>query len=174
MDLSSSWAYLRGVAAERLSHNKTSRHIDRYGEEIELLGAAGELAARRFLKLPTSLHRVFDGGADFIWKGWRVDVKATRLTPRLEFRYLQWPETKPIRADLVLLTAVNVATQAAVVVGWATADQVAAAPVNPERDYPCHEIPVPSLRPPSELLTIEPKEAHVGQEAQVDRAQAAA
>jgi hypothetical protein len=45
MNLSAHWHYIEDIARRRLEHNKTENHISRYGSQIEVLGAAGELAA---------------------------------------------------------------------------------------------------------------------------------
>lgn len=155
MDLSAQWRYVEQVAAERLQNNQTKRHVSQYGTYIEVIGAAGELAARRFFHLPEQLHTHLDGGCDMYFKGMRIDIKATVWTSRLAFRYLQWPQTKPIRADVVLLTAVSIDRKAAIVVGHALPGDITHAPVNAERDFPCYEIPVPRLRKASTLLCIE-------------------
>lgn len=157
MDLSPKWDYVLATAAERLDHNKTARHVARYGTDIEVLGVAGEIAARRFLGLSENLHTHFDGGGDLVWRGWLIDVKATRLTPRLEYRFLQWPASKPVKTEIVLLTAVDINNRLATVVGMAYAKDVHEAPVNSTRDYPCHEIPVRNLRPIWELFTLDAK-----------------
>ena len=64
MDLGAQWQYIEQVAAERLQNNKTKRHVSHYGTYIEVIGAAGELAAHRFLGLPETLHTHLDGGCD--------------------------------------------------------------------------------------------------------------
>jgi hypothetical protein len=155
MDLSQSWAYIEDVADHRLDNNKTPRHVKKYGSQIEVLGAAGELAARRFLGLDEDLHEQFDHGVDLYWRGYRVDVKSTHLTKRINHRYLQWPEWKWVKSDIVLLIGVDMRKQEAMIIGWVWKDTVLEAPVNPERDTPCHEIPVPELRPAWELWTLE-------------------
>jgi hypothetical protein len=152
MNLAADWEYLEAVAKRRLQHNKTARHVADYGTYIEIIGAAGELVARRFLKLPCELHDNFDGGVDLIWNEQRVDIKATVWTRKLRFRYLQWPEQKPILADIIFLTAVNLERKEAIVVGFALPAEVRNAPINRTRDYPCHEIPVCVLHGPHELL----------------------
>lgn len=155
MNLKGDWDYLQSIAQKRLENNRTSRHVSDYGTEIELMGAAGELVARRFLGLPDKLHEQFDGGIDLVWRKRRVDVKATKLTPKLNFRFLQWPETKKFRADIILLTAINLRTQQGTVVGWEWVDTVREAPINFDRDYPCHEIPVTDLKSMWELYVLE-------------------
>ena len=154
MDLTPQWQYLEDVAALRLRNNITKRHVSDYGTYIELIGAAGELAARRFFQLPEELHAELDGGTDMIFKDMRIDIKATLWTPKLQFRFLQWPVTKPVKCDIVLLTAVNMDTRAAIIVGYALPEDIKNSPINLERDYPCHEIPVPKLRKASNLLYI--------------------
>lgn len=162
MDLSKDWPVLQRVSRARLAHNKTRFHIAKYGPEIELLGTAGEFAARRFLGLSTTLHDKFDGGVDLIWRGWTVDVKTTKLVKTLDRRSLQWPEGKPCKADLVLLVAVNTHTKRACAVGWIWARDVVLAPVNTERHQPCHELPIPTLMPLWRLYTLLRKEKVVG------------
>lgn len=152
MDLSASWDYIADIARRRLEHNQTGRHVSDYGPEIEVLGAAGELAARRFLGLDERLHENFDGGADLRWYGRRVDVKATHLTPRVHYRFLQWPEWKPVIADIVLMAVVDMRTRTATILGYANRTEVLEAPINPERAYPCHEIPITALHPAWELV----------------------
>lgn len=145
MDLSDSWEYIERVAQARLVNNKTSRHIESDG--IELMGVAGEIAARRFLGLPEELHIEFDDGSDLTWRDQRVDVKATVMTPFLDHRFLQWPEWKPVRSEIILLTAVDKDSMVATVIGYATKEEILGAKVNKSRRWPCHEIPVMKLHP---------------------------
>jgi len=53
MDLTKEWAYLEEVAAARLKQNKTQFHMDQYGTQIEILGAAGSDSVKlaNFLQL---------------------------------------------------------------------------------------------------------------------------
>ena len=155
MDLSRQWPYITQVAQHRLEHNKTERHVAGFGTYIEVIGAAGELAARHFLQLPLELHEHFDHGADIVYKDIRIDVKATVWTRRLQYRNLQWPIGKRIKADVVLFTAVNEEKKSAVVVGYALPEDIQRAPANPERKYECYEIPVRKLRKASQLLFVE-------------------
>jgi len=154
MNLSDRWDYINQVARVRLAHNKTSWHVSKYGKSIEVLGAAGELAARRYFGLNDHLTTEFDGGIDLTWRGHTIDVKTTRLTPKLRYRHLQWPMSKTVKADLVLLMAVDLSRKIAVAVGWVQANQMNKAPINRDRDIPCREIPIPKLRPPWELFTL--------------------
>jgi hypothetical protein len=162
MNLSSVWSYLERVARERLQNNQTELQVTEYGTDIELIGAAGEVAARRFLKLSSSLHTEFDNGIDFLWGGKSVDVKATRRTPLLEFRFLQWPLSKPIKADLVIMTAVDLEQCEAEVLGYAFRNEILRAPVNHARSYPCREIPVTALHSPWNLFDKEIVEDRYG------------
>ena len=156
MDLTERWAYIERVAKERLENNITPYHVSRYGPEIEVIGAAGELAARYFLGLDPVLHTEFDGGRDLKWRGKTVDVKATKLTPYLAHRYLQFPKNKKVKSDIILLVAVDVFKKQAAVVGYATKDEMMTSPINFTRHQPCHEISVRKLHPTWELLVPEP------------------
>ena len=154
MDLSGSWEYIEGIARSRLAHNKTSHHVSDYGDEIEVLGAAGEICARRFLGLPETLHDEFDDGVDFSFAGHSVDVKSTVLTPKIAYRFLQWPRWKEMKADIILLAAVDVKARYGTVIGWAYGREILAAPVNNSRPTPCHEIRVKDLHPAWEMVQI--------------------
>lgn len=147
MNLAPKWDYILKSAKTRLQNNKTIYHIDKYGTDIEVLGAAGEIAARRFLGLPEKLHLEKDNGIDLYWRGWKVDVKATHMTKYLHHRYLQWPHYKPVKADIVFMTAVHLGWKRATVVGFAMRHEIKAAPINPKRDVPCHEILTTNLHP---------------------------
>jgi hypothetical protein len=151
MDLSRSWKYIEYIARQRLKHNQTKRHVTDYGTEIEIIGAAGELAARQFLGLSDKLHVRFDQGVDIRTRSRTIDVKATRLTPLLRHRYLQWPLKKPVVSDIVLLTAINVEEKAATIVGYATRKEIQRAPINRNRSSPCREIAIPDLHDAWEL-----------------------
>ncbi len=154
MDLSGSWEYIERIARSRLAHNKTSHHVDEYGDEIEVLGVAGEIIARRFLGLPETLHDRFDHGVDFVYAGRTVDVKATVLTPKVGYRFLQWPHWKKVKGEIVILTAVDLEEKYGTVIGWAFGKEIQAAPVNKSRPTPCHEIRVTDLHPAWELVQI--------------------
>jgi hypothetical protein len=155
MDLSQSWAYIEQVANHRLANNQTERHVSEYGDYIELIGAAGELAARRFLQINEDLHEHFDSGADIIWKDIRIDVKATIWTKRIMKRFLQWPTWKQIKADAIVFTAINIDRQEAILLGYALPHDIGRAPLNTERQYQCYEIPIPKLRRLNSLLFAE-------------------
>lgn len=151
MDLTGDWDYIEFVADQRRTLNQTPRHIPI--EYLEVIGAAGELAARRLFGMPEDLHIHFDHGRDFVWKGISVDVKATILTPKLEFRYLQWPREKRVKANIILMVAVDEKSKQAVPVGYATKDEIIKAPINWERQEPCREIPTRDLHPVWELFS---------------------
>lgn len=152
MDLSGSWPYICDVARSRLAHNKTERHVSKFGEGIEVLGVAGEIVARRFLGISELLHEGFDGGIDLRFAGMRIDVKATLLTPSVQHRFLQWPEWKRVKADIIVLTAIDPIVQKGTMIGFATRTEIIAAPINATRSSPCHEIPVMNLSPSWLLL----------------------
>ena len=147
MDMSPYWPMILDVAQQRLANNKTEQHVDRYGEGIEVQGAAGELAARLTLGLPPELHVNFDHGVDFYWAGRRVDVKTTKLTPKLHYRFLQWPEWKQVNCDFILLMAVDLEKREAIAVGYATNEDIQNAPLNVKRYVPCREIRTRDLYP---------------------------
>jgi len=157
MDLRPQWDYITKVAETRLKKNKTIYHIDKYGDQIEILGAAGEIAARRFLGLPEKLHLGRDKGVDLYWRGWQVDVKATHMTKYLHHRYLQWPYYKPVKADIILMTAVHLKWKKATVIGFAQRHEVEAATINSSRDIPCHEILTTNLHPAWEMQILKYK-----------------
>ena len=152
MDLSGSWEYIQNVARSRLAHNKTPHHDYRFGEGIEVIGVAGEIATRRFLGLTERVHEGWDGGVDINFYGLKIDVKATTLTPRISYRYLQWPTRKKIKSDVVVMTAIDPITKQGVVLGYATKDEILNAKVNPDRPTACMEISVLDLHPPFELI----------------------
>jgi len=155
MDLTKYWPYVTDVASRRLRNNRTPRHVDDYGEQLEIIGAAGELAARIFLGAPLEMAVNFDNGVDIRYAGTTIDVKATSLTPGIARKYLQWPLGKIIKADIIILTAVNRAEMHAAVIGYATKVEVRLAPVNSDRSRPCMEIPVSALHPVWELIAKE-------------------
>ena len=152
MNLTASWPYIEKIAAKRLAHNKTPRHVSLYGPEIETIGAAGELAARRFLGLPEILHTHFDGGTDIVVGKTRIDVKATKLDPA--HKYMQWPYWKWVKAPIILMTMVDIAAKKVLVVGYATQEDVMGAEINMKRSTWCYEIPIKCLRKASDLYDL--------------------
>lgn len=151
MDLSGSWKYIQSVAESRLAHNKTPRHISDFGTGIEVLGVAGEIVARRFFGMSEKLHDGFDNGIDLRFAGFTIDVKTTVLTPKVEHRYLQIPEFKPVRADIILMAGVDPINMIGTVLGFATRAEVEKSEINQDRHTPCHEIAVRDLHPAWEL-----------------------
>ncbi len=152
MDLSGSWSYIESTARSRLAHNKTKRHVSEYGEGIEVIGVAGEIVVRRFLGLVEQVHDGFDNGVDINYFGLKMDVKATILTPNASFRYLQWPNWKKVRADYIVMTAIDPLNKNGTIIGYALKKEIIAAPINPNRPTPCHEIPFTELHPAWELM----------------------
>jgi hypothetical protein len=152
MDLSGSWEYISRIARSRLAHNKTPHHVSDYGDGIEYMGVAGEFAARRYLGIDEIVHEGFDGGVDIYLGNMRIDVKATLLTPKLKFRFLQYPVGKNVKADIILMTAVDPIRKHAVVIGYATKAEILCARINHDRPSACREIPVDDLHPPYELV----------------------
>ena len=153
MDLSANWRYLKNTARRRLKNNWTPRQETKF-KNLEILGVAGELAARRYLGLPEKIHLHFDGGADLHWRGRTVDVKTTNLTKNFRYRFLQWPFDKPIIADIILMTVVDVEEKQACVIGFAYKDEVLSAEINHTRYRPCREIAFMDLHPAWELFTL--------------------
>jgi hypothetical protein len=160
MDLSGSWDYILRIAGSRLASNKTRYHIDQFGDELEIIGTAGEVAARRFLGMDEALHTGFDGGVDLLYDGLKVDVKTTRLTPKVEHRFLQYPIMKDIHADIVLMVAVEPGEKIATVLGYATKAQILRHAVNRDRLLPCREVPIRELTPPWRLLQRHMREVY--------------
>jgi len=153
--------YVEYVACERLKHNKTPRHVSQFGETIETMGAAGELAARRHFGPPEQLGTRFDGGSDFVYLAQTFDIKATQWTRKIQFRFLQLPVWKPIKADIILLTAVDVECKKVILLGYASRFEILTALINSTRFYPCHEIPVQNLHPSIDLMPPAPKHVRV-------------
>ena len=152
MDLTAAWPYIEEIARKRLSHNITARHVSRYGPELETIGAAGELAARRFLGLPEYLHTHFDGGTDMIVGHTRIDVKTTKLD--LAHKYMKWPYWKRVKAPIILMTVVDILRKEALVVGYATREDILASTINMQRSTMCYELPIKDLRKASELYEL--------------------
>ena len=152
MDLTNKWSYIETIAARRLAHNRTPRHVSKFGTEIETIGAAGELAARRFLGLPEFLHTHFDGGYDMFIGSTRIDVKATKLD--LAHKYMQWPYWKWVKAPIILMAMVDVQNKKALIVGYATREDILASTINMERSTMCYELPIKDLRKASDLYDL--------------------
>jgi hypothetical protein len=148
MNLCSDWPYIQHVAAERLRNNKTPRHRADYGTEIEVIGAAGELAARRFLGLPEELGTSFDGGIDITLHGITIDVKSTKPTSR----WLFVAYYKRVAAHVILMMSVDSIRQTAIPRGFAWKHEILAAPLDLEQVDACHHIHVSDLHSIDELM----------------------
>ena len=92
-----------------------------------------------------------------IWRGRKVDVKATNLTKNFKHRFLQWPIDKLITADIILMTVVDVENKQACVIGYASKDEVLKSKINHTRHRPCREIALLDLHPAWELFTLSQK-----------------
>jgi 5-methylcytosine-specific restriction endonuclease McrA len=169
IDLSNDWGYILHISEERLRHNKTPRHDEHYGVNIETIGAAGELAARRSLGLPEKLGTHFDGGSDFVYGGRRVDVKATMWTRRIQFRFLQWPLWKPIKSEIILLTAIDISARKAMLLGFATHGEILTSPINSTRYHPCHEIRIQDLHKVWEIMPEKPKIVRISDKSAIEQ-----
>ncbi|MEM4204716.1 MAG: hypothetical protein QXS54_11655 [Candidatus Methanomethylicaceae archaeon] len=154
VNLQSNWGYIEGIARERLRRNKTKRHIYKYGDKLEIMGAAGEVALRKYLGLDVCLHATLDNGLDILFHGYQIDVKTTVWTPRVMFRYLQWPKDKPIKCDIAFMVAVDLEEKRANILGFASAFDIENSPVNEQREIPCYEIPVSELYCPEMLFEL--------------------
>ncbi len=154
MDIGPSKDYILSVARQRLARNQTIRQVNKFGTEIETLGAAGELAALRFLGLDERLHTGFDDGVDLHFRGFPIDVKATKAD-NLPGRHLQWPVHKPIKALIILMTAVNLSNWTAEMIGFAFREEIQSAHINYARYTPCYELPIVSLHNPWSLFNFE-------------------
>jgi len=152
MNLRSDWPYIQHIAAERLRNNKTPRHRSRYGTEIEVMGAAGELAARRYLHLPEELGTSFDGGVDISLHGITVDVKSTGPYAK----WLQVAYYKRVAADIILMMAVDMKRKNARPFGYAWRREVLSAPIDLLMDDACHSIAIEDLHRIQELKAYAP------------------
>jgi len=65
----------------------------------------------------------------------------------VQHRHLQFPIYKPIKSDIILLTAISMEQKIGTVIGYALKSEVLSAKVNNGRDYPCREIPISELHP---------------------------
>jgi hypothetical protein len=150
VDLSSDWPYIQHIAAERLRKNKTPRHRADFGTEIEVTGAAGELAARRFLGLPEELGTTFDGGIDLTLHGITVDVKSTKPSSR----WLQVAYYKRVAADIILMMSVDGNSQTATPRGFAWKREILDAPLDLRQVDACHRIHINDLHSIEELHDV--------------------
>ena len=150
MNLRSDWPYIQHIAAERLRKNKTPRHRADFGTEIEVTGAAGELAARRFLGLPEELGTTFDGGIDISLHGIAIDVKSTRPSSK----WLQVAYYKRVAADIILMMSIDPERQTAILRGFAWKREILAAPLDLTQIDACHRIHINELHGIEELLDV--------------------
>lgn len=111
------------------------------------MGAAGELAARRYLGLSEELGTRFDGGVDLSFHGLMVDVKSTRPYSK----WLQVAYYKRVAADIILMMAVDMKKQTARPFGFAWRDEILSAPLDLRMDDACHHILVGDLHSIEEL-----------------------
>jgi hypothetical protein len=114
------------------------------------MGAAGELAARRYLGLDETLGTHFDGGVDLTLHGLTVDIKSTRPWSK----WLQIAYYKRVVADVVLMMSINLKYQTAQPFGFAWREEVLNAPLDLRMDDACHHIPVEELHSVQELLNV--------------------
>jgi hypothetical protein len=152
MDLRADWGYILDLAARR-RRSQNQWYIPNDGS-YDIIGAAGELAARRFFGLPEDLHAGYDGGVDFIYRGVKVDVKSTLMRHLRKEGLLQWPRRKEIKADIVLLMCIDLEAQRATPVGYATRDIILNARQNDTSKVPCFEVPIEALENPCFLEVI--------------------
>jgi hypothetical protein len=151
--------YILAVAEQRLRLNKHRKgHVSHWGDQLEKIGAAGELAARLLLSAsPTKLSNGFDDGVDLYWRGYAIDVKSIMPTKPLGRYNLRIPVTSSLTADIFLLMAADVEEWKAFPIGWAWREEVAQAPINLQAYNPCRDIPVPELHRLWELYDLDPK-----------------
>jgi len=153
MNLTNRWEYILKVAEKRLENNITEMHLYGYGDELEILGVAGEIAARRFFQLPEEVHEGFDHGVDMTYNGYDIDVKSSHIKKHKK-KILQWPIWKWVKADIIVYVGINPKTKYARVMGYVPGSEILKAPINHTRPIPCHEIPVEELYDPKELLRL--------------------
>jgi len=153
IDLKDRWEYITQVATYRLEHNQTTHHHV-YCSDSELLGAAAEVGVRRYFGLSERLQLGLDQGVDILLNNKRVDIKATKWSRTMWFKYMQWQENKPIKCDLVLMCGVDTETMMVELFGYATRKDIQKAPINTTRQAACHEISIGILRPLWELTTM--------------------
>jgi len=137
----------------RLENNKTVNHQSQYGTEIELMGAAGELAALRYFGYREVLGTHFDGGRDMVWRGWDIDVKSTKMQ-NLPYGFLQWPTHKTIKSDIIVLVGIEITTLEFEIVGFAFKQEFDRLDINEKADQPCWEIAMKNLHPTCELKSL--------------------
>lgn len=146
MNLGADWAYINKIAQERYAGVKTKWSVVKYGDKLEIMGAAGEIAVRRLLRIDPRLHVGMDDGVDIIWRGHTIDVKTTTKFPRVELTMLRWPLTKSVKADIIVLVLFNEKEKEADIVGYIPGSEVTKGTINNKVDIPCYEIPATKFR----------------------------
>jgi len=145
------WNYILRVSRTRLKNNRTPFHVESKDGKFEVIGAAGEMAARRYFGLKEELHLHFDGGTDMKFHGLRINVKATEYSLVKPRHFLQWPIEKDINCDVAVMTMVDLLNKRVAVIGFALQDELLVAPINHKRPYTCREIPIRDLHPIADL-----------------------
>lgn len=161
LPVADAWGYIQRVARRRMKLNRTRRHYANNGS-LELLGAANEVALRRYLGLGDRLHDSFDGGRDLVYRGVAIDAKATRWSRQPEKLHLQYQWFKERAAPVLVLGMVSVKRRRVRLLGYAYASQLLAQPVNSERPTPCRELPVTELEPMWKLRVTFPDSPYPG------------
>jgi len=163
MLITDAWDYILDVARERLVANFHRHNSHRLGDHIEVLGVAGELAARRFLGLPERVLGVGDPGWDIEIPStdvlgdpyvWTIDVKSRPWIEGFWRMPLQWPLHKPMRADLALLVFVHLAERRAAVVSFAGKEDLEAAPIDTGGLMPCRLVDPQNMQPATRLYNL--------------------
>ena len=98
------------------------------------------------------MHEGFDHGIDIEYFDMKMDVKATILTPNANYRFLQWPEWKKVRADYIVMTVIDPINKLGTIIGYARKSEIVNAPINQTRSTPCHEVAFTELHPAWELI----------------------
>ena len=149
-DLSASWKYIEYISAQRHKNNITVNHVDKYpwSEDLE---AAGELTGLKFFDVKKEqLSETFDGGYDLVYRGLRIDVKATHHYGR----YLLWPkccETRndgELRCDIAMSCQVDMDKMLGKANGFIPIVQLEKYPIlydDPKFEHPCRAIPIKDL-----------------------------
>lgn len=154
MNLSNDWDFILDKAKRRYENNKTIRQAKTYSYELEVLGVAGEVCTRKMLGVPIEIHECFDGGVDISFAGVDLDVKTTVLTPKIFYRFLQFRVGKVIKADAIVMAAVDPISKQGIVLGWAYRRKILKSFINYSRTYPCYEIPISELNDINKLIVL--------------------
>lgn len=159
IDLKPHWKNIQRVAKIRLASNKTNHHVYRFKNKLEIMGAAGEVAAHLYLGLSPEIHLEFDDGVDLEWRGWTVDVKTARA--EIKRLALQIPlrkiKDRLLNSEIYLLTTVDIKKREANIIGYTWRGAILKAKPNYTRPVPCKEIYAWDLYEPSRLKNIRRK-----------------